>query len=376
MVALKRRGGILALNGGSSSLKHAFFASNGEERRGEVSLATAGLATSSATRSPHATAVKEVLAQLRSAGERVEAVAHRVVHGGLGGSRPRRVDDALLASLRIAVPFAPLHLPSEIAIIEAVRDALPTTPQVACFDTDFHRAMPEIASRYPLPDELYVRGVRRYGFHGLSYEHVVASLGPRLGRRAVIAHLGSGASLAAVQNGVSIDTTMGFSPAGGLVMGTRTGDLDPGVLIHLLTHERYDAKSLDALVNRKGGLLALSGSTADMQELLAKRATDVRAALAVASFCRHVQKFVASMTASLGGLDHLVFTGGIGAFSPDIRAEICQGLAFLGVRLDESANRAGSASLACAASTCAISALITDEEAVLAGHARDVLAFA
>lgn len=370
---LSAASGVLSLNCGSSSLKVALFVGEEARFRAERTIAPDPRGHG------HASLVAPLAAELRALGLPITAVAHRVVHGGQAGSKPRIVDDALLAALRMAVPFAPLHLPSEIEVMEAAAQALPTLPQVACFDTGFHATIPELACRYPLPDELFARGVRRWGFHGLSYEHAVATMGPKLGRRTVIAHLGSGASLAAVADGVSVDTTMGLTPTGGLVMSSRTGDLDPGVLLHLLTHERYDVARLDTLVNRRGGLLAISGTTGDMRTLLAVRGDDRRAALAVAIFCRQVQKGIAAMAASLGGIDQLVLTGGIGARSPQIREEICAGLSFLGVRLDEQRNiegagESGAAEIGAAESACSIWTLSTDEEAVLARHARQVIA--
>ena len=344
-------GAILALNCGSSSVKHALFDGETAVTRATVAVPGGG------SEAGHDAAVEVILGALDRGGIRLSGVGHRVVSGGPSRSEPALVDERLLADLRAAIPFAPLHLPAEIAAMEAVRSRHPDLPQVACFDTYFHRTLPERTARYPIPTELFERGVRRYGFHGLSYEHVVASLGPRLGERAIIAHLGSGASLAAVFRGASVDTTMGFTPTGGLVMSTRTGDLDPGLLIHLLAHEGYDAASLDDLVNHRGGLLALSGTTGDMRALLAAEASDPRAALAVDVFCRQVQKGIGAMAAVLGGVDHLVFTGGIGAHATEIRARILARLGFLGIP-----------------ASCAVTALVTDEEQVVARHTAALLA--
>jgi len=268
-----------------------------------------------------------------------DAVGHRVVHGGTEHSRPAVVDDALVADLRALVPLAPLHEPAAIAGIEAVVAVLGDVPQVACFDTSFHHTLPEEAAHLALPERFWQRGLRRYGFHGLSYEYVVEHVGaPALGR-AVIAHLGNGASLCAVRDGRSVDTTMGLTPTGGIVMGTRSGDLDPGLLVHLLAEEGYDATTLDHLVNHEAGLLGLSGSSSDMRDLLASRAAgDHRAELAIAVFCRTIRKQIGAYAAVLGGLDSLVFTGGIGEGADDIRAEVCAGLGFLGVEIDPARN--------------------------------------
>jgi acetate kinase len=282
-----------------------------------------------------------------------DVVGHRVVHGGVTHARPALVDGALLDELRALVPLAPLHEPAAIVAIEAATRALPDVPQVACFDTAFHHTLPEEAAHLPLPERLWLEGVRRYGFHGLSYEYVVDHVGAEELGRAVIAHLGNGASMCAVRDGRSVDTTMGFTPTGGIVMGTRSGDLDPGLLVHLV-RDGYDAGSLDELVNHESGLLGLSGSSSDMRALLAARAAgDERADLAIRVFCRTVRKQVGAYAAVLGGLDTLVFTGGIGEHATEVRDEICAGLDFLGpVR---------------------VLVVPTDEDRMIARHAADLL---
>ena len=227
------------------------------------------------------------------------AVGHRVVHGGPDHSAPERVEATLLAELRRLVAFAPLHLPSAIQGIEAVAARFPGLPQVACFDTAFHRRMPELAQRFPLPHDLWDEGIRRYGFHGLSYEYIVASLGTAAQGRLIIAHLGNGASLAAVYNGQPLDTSMGFTPTGGIMMGTRSGDLDPGVIIHFMHDRGYDASQLDALVNQQAGLLGVSGLSPDMKTLLEQRQREPRAALAVELFCYQLRKYIGALTAVL-----------------------------------------------------------------------------
>jgi acetate kinase len=267
---------ILALNCGSSSLKYAVFDASGETRglHGEVARIGSGGATD------HAAAVSGVMDELAKAGVTdLGAVGHRLVHGGPHHAEPELVDEALLASLDELVPYAPLHLPPELRAIRAVSTRFAGLPQVVCFDTAFHATLPEIARRFALPSSLFDSGVRRYGFHGLSYEYVVESLGASTLGRAVVAHLGNGSSMTALLDGRSVDTTMGFTPTAGLVMGTRAGDLDPGLLVYLLEHRGYDAHRLDRLVNNEAGLLALSGSTSDMKSLLEKRASGASLAL-------------------------------------------------------------------------------------------------
>jgi len=275
------------------------------------------------------------LAALGQAGMPVpDVVGHRVVHGGTSLTGPTFVDDGVLDELRALIPLAPLHEPAAIAGIEAAQLQLAGVPQVACFDTAFHRTLPEEAAHLPLPERFWRDGVRRYGFHGLSYEYVVEHVGAEQLGRAVIAHLGNGASLCAVREGRSVDTTMGFTPTGGIVMGTRPGDLDPGILVHLMSDgvggPGLDRDALDRLVNHESGLLGLSGTSADMRELLAARAAgDTSADLAIRVFCRTIRKQVGAYAAVLGGLDTLVFTGGIGEHATEVRDEICTGLDFL-----------------------------------------------
>jgi acetate kinase len=349
---------ILALNCGSSSLKYATF--DGEEvvLRGSVDRIGAGGVAD------HGAAVHAVLDRLADYGAaRPAAVGHRIVHGGPDHAEPARVDDALLASLTRAIPFAPLHLPAELAAIEAVRARFGELPQVVCFDTAFHRTLPPVAQRLPVPASLHTAGVRRYGFHGLSYEYVVDTLGAKKLGRAVLAHLGNGASMAAVQDGRCLDTTMAFTPTAGLVMGTRSGDLDPGLLVYLLQHQGYDAARLERLVNHEAGLLGLSGTSSDMQTLLGLRETDARAALAVSVFCMQARKWVGAFAAVLGGLDSLVFTGGIGEHAGEVRREICAGLGHLGVPTDGGAG-----------GTCQVHVVHTDEERMIARRTRELLA--
>ncbi len=271
----------------------------------------------------------------------VMAVGHRVVHG-MKHTKPERLTPKLLAELRRLAPYDPDHLPREIELIEAVRQRQPRLPQVACFDTAFHRSMPRVARLLPIPRRYATRGVERYGFHGLSYAYLLEELGrldPRAAQgRVILAHLGNGASLAAVHCGKSIDTSMGFTPAAGLMMSTRSGDLDPGLLAFLARSERMTAAQFGRMVNHESGLLGVSGTSSDLRDLLARESGDPRAADAVALFCYQAKKWIGSYAAALGGLDALVFAGGIGENAPVIRARICAGLGFLGVKLHPARN--------------------------------------
>jgi acetate kinase len=304
---------------------------------------------------------------------RPDAVGHRLVHGGPDLIQPERVSAEILARLETVVPFAPLHLPHELAVVRAVATRWPELPQVVCFDTAFHQRMPEVARRLPLPRALWDQGVRRYGFHGLSYEYVLSALGAAASGRLVIAHLGSGASLAAVRDGAPIDTTMGLTPIGGLMMGTRSGDLDPGVLLHLARRGPLDVGALERLVEREAGLYGMSGTSSDVQSLLARRSTDRAADQALELFCWIARKHVGAMAASLGGLDQLIFTGGIGEHAAELRAEICAGLGHLAVRLDEARNAAGKGVVSGAGASCVVRVVATDEERMIARHTRVLL---
>jgi acetate kinase len=332
---------ILALNCGSSSLKYAAF--EGERRSAGAAVGGIGVEGGHAT---HAEAVHAALDGLRPP----DAVGHRFVHGGPKLLEPVRIDDAVLELLREAVPFAPLHLPPALSAVEAVARRYPHVLQVACFDTSFHRSLPEVARRFPLPASVDALGVRRYGFHGLSYEWTTSELS--LPGRVVIAHLGNGASMCAVKDGVSVDTTMGLTPAGGFMMGTRSGDLDPGVVVFLL--ETMSREQIGRLVDHESGLLGVSGTTSDMKTLLASE--DPRARLAVEMFCYQARKSVGALAAVLGGLDALVFTGGIGEHAAEIRDRICGGLAHLG--------------------RFAVHVMAADEERVIARHVRRLLGVA
>jgi acetate kinase len=299
------------------------------------------------------------------------AVGHRVVHGGRDFVSPTRIDAGVLDVLRRLEPLAPLHLPPQIAAIEAVSARGPDLLQVACFDTAFHRRMPEVAQRFPLPEWAWDAGICRFGFHGLSYEHAVDVLGDDCGR-VVIAHLGHGASMAAVHDGAPIDTTMAFTPAAGLMMGTRTGDLDPGVVVHLMRERGMSADDVDDLVNHESGLLGVSGTTGDMRELLDARRADPRAARAVGMFCRTARKTIGALAAALGGLDQLVFTGGIGEHAAPVRAEICDGLEHLGIRIDPGRNAAAAPVISAGGANCTVRIIPADEDRVIAHHTASI----
>ncbi|MCW5889225.1 MAG: acetate/propionate family kinase [bacterium] len=385
---------VLSLNGGSSSLKAALWEidAHGEVRLADATVSGLGIAAATlrlrdgggvriadaavVARDPAAAVPLVADAFTEHGFAAPEAVGHRLVHGGPDLGAPTRVDDGLLATLRRLVSFAPLHLPAEIASIEAVAARAPALPQVVCFDTAFHRGMPDVARRLPLPRAAHDAGIRRYGFHGLSYEYVCERVGGAAAGRLVMAHLGNGASLAAVRDGKPVDTTMGLTPTGGLMMGTRTGDLDPGALVHWMRAHDAGAEALARLVDHESGLAGVSGTTADMQALLAARATSVAAAEAVDLFCWIARKHVGAMAASLGGLDTLVFTGGIGERGADIRAGICAGLEHLGVELDAARNASHAPTISLPGRSCAVRIVPTDEDRMIARHTHAVLAAA
>ncbi|BAN25303.1 acetate/propionate family kinase [Caballeronia insecticola] len=344
--------GILVLNSGSSSLKFGVFTTRDGDEHAWLSGSAQGIGRESGSWSMKssdgrfdvsqdhlmetqhdalqriADALRE---QLDARDAPLVAVGHRVVHGGPHLREHCEITDAVKQTLHEAVPFAPLHLPPSLALIDEAQRIFAGVPHFACFDTAFHRTLPERATRFALPHEYAQRGVVRYGFHGLSYESIVNVLGADLPSRTVIAHLGSGASLCALQDGRSVDTSMGMTPAGGIPMATRSGDLDPGVLIHLLRHASLDADGLETLVNRQAGLKALSNSDDDMRALLARSDRgDADAALAVDVFCTAVRKTIGAYAALLGGLDLIVFSGGIGEHSDAVRSRVLDGLAFFG----------------------------------------------
>ena len=302
---------------------------------------------------------------------RVVGVGHRVVHGGLKISQAQLVTPQLIRELRRISPYDPEHMPSGIQLMEVFRRRCPKLPQVACFDTAFHRDMPRVAKLLPLPRRFDAKGVQRFGFHGLSYTYLLEELkrlaGPQAARgRLILAHLGNGASLAAVRRGKSVDTSMGFTPAAGIPMSTRSGDLDPGLVWYLARTERMTGKQFHEMVHHQAGLLGVSETSPDMRDLLAREARDVRAAEAVALFCYQVKKWIGAFAAALGGLDTLVFTGGIGENQPKVRARICAGLQFLGLRLDPKRNRASAPVISTRASPVTVRVIRTDEEVTIA----------
>jgi acetate kinase len=305
----------------------------------------------------------------------VRAVGHRLVHGGQKFRAPVVIDSSVRAELEEVVPLAPDHLPTELSAIDEVTRSAPSIPQVACFDTAFHGAMPRVARLLGLPRALLDSGVLRYGFHGLSYEYVTDTL-RRLGdlpARTIVAHLGNGASIAAVRDGIGIDTTMGLTPSGGMVMSTRSGDLDPGILLYLLRSRGFSADDVDDTVKHKGGLLGISDSSSDVRDLLDARAADRKADEAIGVFCYQAKKFIGGYAAALGGLDELVFTGGIGERSPEVRAQICDGLGFLGIEIDETLNRGNAKTISTTGSRVTVRTIKANEEAMIARHTRQAI---
>jgi acetate kinase len=312
-------------------------------------------------------------------GQPFQAVGHRLVHGGPAHLKPALITGPVLADLRQLIPLAPDHLPQEIQAIETLGQIFPRLPQIACFDTAFHRQMPEVAQRVALPREYARRGIMRYGFHGLSYEYLLQELAKEAGAaaargRVIMAHLGNGASLAALKGGVSQDTTMGMTPAGGLVMSTRSGDLDPGVILYLLQEQGLTPAAVNDLLNHRAGLLGVSGLSSDLQDLLAAEDRHPPAAAALALFCYQAQKFLGALIAVLGGLDTLVFSGGIGENSSVIRRRLLADLQVFGIALDPALNEAHAPVISSAASRVTVRVMKTNEELMIARHTHSVLA--
>jgi acetate kinase len=378
---------VLSINGGSSSIRFAVYEA-GEALRQQldgkidrIGLSQTNLVVNDHSGTPlvsrrlaadhHRKAAGVLLDWLEDQPvfASIKAVGHRVVHG-MRHSEPERITPKLLAELRRITPYNPDHLPREIELIEAFRRRHPKLPQVACFDTAFHRTMPQVARRLPIPRRYGAKGVERYGFHGLSYTYLMEELGrldPDAAKgRVILAHLGNGASLAAVRDGKSVDTSMGFTPTSGLVMSTRTGDLDPGLVDYLARTERMTAARFQRMVNRESGLLGVSGTSSDLRDLLAREGRDARSAEAVALFCYQVKKWIGSFAAALGGVDTLVFAGGIGENAPLIRARICDGLHFLGIELNGSRNATNAPLISPDAGHVQIRVIRTDEELVVA----------
>lgn len=383
---------ILTVNAGSSSIKFSLFGSqlplerllSGRieriglpESRARTRDATTGESEEWAIDAPdHAACLGPLLEWL---GRRVRftdvvAVGHRVVHGGMLYNQPQRVTAGMLKEMERLGPYNPGHFPAQVGLIEAFSRHCPDLTQVACFDTAFHRDLPRVARLLPLPRRYDAAGIHRYGFHGLSYAFLMNELERLGGRdhahgRIILAHLGNGASMAAVRDGRSVDTTMAFTPTAGLVMSTRTGDLDPGIYAYLARTEGMTADRFQTMINNESGLLGVSETGSDMRDLLAREAHDPRAAEAVALFCYQAKKWVGALTAALGGLDTLVFTGGIGENAAEVRARICQGLGFLGIEIDPARNDAGQTVISTPDARVTVRVIKTDEEVQIA---RDI----
>jgi acetate kinase len=387
-------GAVLVINCGSSSVKFALFeAGQSLARFWTGSVDRIGLANThfcivdahgetvidrTDPMSDHETALAKLVAAIEQhpEGPDLAAVGHRVVHGGPKYDSPVVMTPAVEARLRELIPLAPLHQPHNLAGIAAIRSVRPDLPQVAGFDTTFHHALPRLATLTALPRRFYDQGVRRYGFHGLSYEYIVDAL--RRGgadvdhERIIIAHLGNGASMCAVKDGRSVDTTMGFSTVAGLIMGTRCGDLDPGITLYLQSEKGMTVDRVRHLLYEESGLFGVSGLTSNVQDLLG-RPDDSAAAEAVDLFCYQARRHLAALTTVLSGLDRLVFTGGIGANAPTVRASICAGLEYLGIRLAATRNTSNDRVISADEANVVIEALPTDEELMIARHVRQVL---
>jgi acetate kinase len=387
---------ILTINGGSSSIKFALFEARGSLRRileggieriglPEATLRVKGVNQADnfsrpVTAPDHTVAVGALMdwIEQRIGRDALTAVGHRVVHGGPKYHAPALITKEMVEELHRLSPFDPEHLPEELLLTEAFQRRFPDLPQVACFDTAFHHDLPRVAQLLPIPRRYEAQGVRRYGFHGLSYAFLMGELARLAGTeaaqgRVILAHLGNGASLAAVHKGKSIDTSMSFTPTAGVPMSTRSGDIDPGLVWYLARTEGLDAKRFNEMTNFQSGLLGVSETSSDMRVLLDREMQDVRAADAVALFCYQVKKWIGAFAAALGGLDTLVFAGGIGENSPTVRTRICDGLGFLGIELEEKRNATTENLISAAASPVAVRVIHTDEEWMIAKTVCHVL---
>jgi acetate kinase len=388
---------IVVLNAGSSSIKFSLFLVRGDEldldQRGQIEgiytaphfvaqdrsgKLAAEKSWGEGSELGHAGALEYLVAYVRKglANDRLVGVGHRVVHGGLEYTQPVRLNADVLAALEKFVPLAPLHQPHNLAPIRLLLERAPELPQVACFDTSFHRSNPEIAQMFALPAELHAQGVRRYGFHGLSYEYI-ASVLPKFdtnaaGGRTVVLHLGNGSSMCAIQAGKSVTSTMGFTAVEGLPMGTRTGSLDPGVILYLMDQRGMDARAIEKLIYNQSGLLGVSGISSDMRMLLAS--DDPRAKLAIDLYVYRARRELGSLAAAMGGLDAIVFTAGVGENAVIIRERVCRDAAWLGLDLDAAANGAGSARISAPTSRVSAWVIPTNEELMIARHVRALLA--
>jgi len=384
--AAERRLNVLALNSGSSSLKFGLYCVGSSRSDMLISGVAESIGDGTSKFSAQDSRRKELLSEttfLPSQREAIirigrllaesdmpapAAIGHRIVHGGPKLRQHCVIDDLVLRQLEAATPFAPLHTPSALSVIRFAREHFPGMAQVACFDTAFHADLAEVARVLPIPKALRSEGIQRYGFHGLSCESIVRQLADDLPDRLVIAHLGNGASVTAVKGGRSIDTSMGLTPTGGVIMGTRSGDLDPGVLVYLMREKKFDAAMLEELVDHRCGLLGISGVGSDMRRLHEAASSNADARLAIQMFCYSVRKQVAGMIAVLDGVDLIVFTGGIGEHDGEVRAAICSGLSWIGVSLDEARNLSASNPINDSASRCAVRVLASQEDEQIARH--------
>ena len=356
---------VLALNSGSSSFKFGMY---------RIGSSRAEKLFSDTIANPDLEIAIAHIAK-RFSGSRMPppaAIGHRIVHGGPKLRQHCLVDEAVLRQLDAATAFAPQHMPQALSVIRFAQEHFPEIPQVVCFDTTFHAEMPDVARALPLPKELQSDGIQRYGFHGLSCESIMRNLGEDAPERIIIAHLGNGASITAVKSGKSIDTSMGLTPTGGVIMGSRSGDLDPGVLLYLLREKKFDAATLEDLLDHRSGLLGISGVSSDMRRLHEAASSSFSAAhdarLAIQMFCYTVRKYVAAMGAALGGIELLVFTGGIGENDAQVRAQICNGLSWAGVVLDPARNESASNPISDSTSRCAVRVHASQEDEEIARH--------
>ncbi len=387
---------ILTVNAGSSSIKFDLFETEDLKKLFEATVKNIGSPSanivitntsnsdkiSHEVTAPDHAAAAEILANWlnqQASPDTVTAIGHRIVHGGPKYFEPCVINDELVTNLRNLTLFDPEHLPIEVQLIETFQKLIPGAKQVACFDTAFHHNLPNVARLLPIPRRYEAQGLRRYGFHGLSYSYTLQELRRLAGQevadgRIIIAHLGSGASLAAVHHGQSIDTTMGLTPTSGVPMSTRSGDLDPGLALYLAESEHMDARQFNNLVNFQSGLLGISETSADMKELLDREAEDNRAKDAIDMFCYQVKKSIGGLAAALGGLDALVFTGGIGEDAPKIRARICDGLQFLGIQLNEPQNLTNANIISADSGKIEVRIIHANEALVIAQNVKQIVA--
>jgi acetate kinase len=383
---------ILVINSGSSSLKFGLYVQRDGEEQAVLDGLADGIGRDSGKlelKDPQSQVLRSESVRFASEDEALShaarwlaelselkpvAIGHRVVHGGPHLVAHQLITPAVLGELQSCVHFAPVHIPTALRLITAAEKAYPQLPEFACFDTAFHTTIPEVGSRFALPRQLFDEGIHRYGFHGLSYESIVYQLGAELPSRTVIAHLGNGASLAAVKEGRSVDTSMGLTPTGGIPMATRSGDLDPGVLLYLLRVKKMNADSLEHMLNRESGLTGISAGKSDMRDLESAAAGgDQKAQIAIEMFCTGIRKVVAAYSAALGGLDMLVFSGGIGEHSGPVRSSVCNGLGFLGVSIDDAGNQADSSTLSTKGSKVGVRIVPSQEDLQIARHSRALL---